>query len=121
MGCCSLESDKRCLLSPILFNIFLERITTDAFEDHEINISFGRRTITNLRFADDIDGLAREETVVEKLVERLHKASIDHGIEISAKKAKLMTNNTSGLNRDQSKRTEALDNHKLQVLGFNCI
>ena len=24
-----------CLLSPTLFNIFLERITTDALEDHE--------------------------------------------------------------------------------------
>ena len=46
-----------CQLSPTLFNIFLERITTDALEDHEGTVSIGRRTITNLRFADDIDGL----------------------------------------------------------------
>ena len=45
-----------CLLSPILFNIFLERIMTDALEDHECTVSIGGRTITNLRFADDIDG-----------------------------------------------------------------
>ncbi|WP_419615222.1 reverse transcriptase domain-containing protein, partial [Thiolapillus sp.] len=50
-----------CLLSPTLFNIFLERITTDALEDHEGTVSIGGRTITNLRFADDIDGLAGEE------------------------------------------------------------
>ena len=48
-----------CLLSPTLFNIFLERIMTDAVENHEGTVSTGRRTITNLRFADDIDGLAR--------------------------------------------------------------
>ena len=50
-----------CLLSPTLFNIFLERIMTDALEDHEGTVSIGGRTITNLRFAGDIDGLAEEE------------------------------------------------------------
>ena len=50
-----------CLLSPTLFNIFLERFMTDALEDHEGTVSIGGRTITNLRFADDIDGLAGEE------------------------------------------------------------
>ena len=29
---------------------------TDAFEDHEGAVSIGGRTITNLIFADDIDG-----------------------------------------------------------------
>ena len=48
-------------LSPTLFNIFLERIMTDALEDHVCAVSIGGRTITNLRFADDIDGLAGEE------------------------------------------------------------
>ena len=50
-----------CLLSPTFFNIFLERIMTDALEDHEGTFSIGGRTITNLRFADDIDGLTGEE------------------------------------------------------------
>ena len=39
-----------CLLSPILFNIFLERITTDALghhasEDHEATVITGGRTL----------------------------------------------------------------------------
>ena len=50
-----------CLLSPTLFNIFLERIMTDALEDHEGIVSSGGRTISNLRFADDIDGSAGGE------------------------------------------------------------
>ena len=53
-----------CLLSPTLLNIFLERIMTDALElieDHEGTVSIGDRTITNLCFVDDIDGLAGDE------------------------------------------------------------
>ena len=89
-----------CLLSPTLFNIFLERIVTDALEDHEGTVSIGGRTITNLRFADEIDGLAGEEEELANLVERLDKAFTAYGVEISAEKTKLMTNNTSGINTE---------------------
>ena len=58
----------------------------------------GRETITNLRFADDTDGLAGEEEELANLVERLDKASKAHGMETSDEKTKLMTNNTSGIN-----------------------
>ena len=70
---------------------------TDALEDHEGTVSIGGRTITYPRFADDIDGLAGEEEELKKLVERLDKASTAYGMEISAEKTKLMTNNTSGI------------------------
>ncbi|WP_419584010.1 reverse transcriptase domain-containing protein, partial [Thiolapillus sp.] len=89
-----------CLLSPTLFNIFLERIMTDALEDHEGTVSIGGRTITNLRFADDIDGLAGEEGELANLVERLDKASTAYGMEISTEETNLMTNNTSGINTE---------------------
>ena len=73
---------------------------TDALEDHEGTVSIGGRTIINLRLADDIDGLAGEEEELAKSVERLDKASTDYGMESSAEKTKLMTNNTSGINRE---------------------
>ena len=38
---------------------------TDALEDHEGTVSIGGRTITNLRFADDIDGLVGQEEELE--------------------------------------------------------
>ena len=50
-----------CLLSPTLFNIFLESIMTDALEDNEGTVSIGGRTITDLHFADDIDAGEEEE------------------------------------------------------------
>ena len=71
---------------------------TDASEDHEGTVSIGGRTITNLRFADDIDGLAGDEEELANLVERLDKASTAYGMEISAEKTKLKTSNTSGIN-----------------------
>ena len=50
-----------CLLSPTLFNIFLERIMCEALDDHEGSVSIGGRLITNFRFADDIVVNAEEE------------------------------------------------------------
>ena len=91
---------EECVLSPTLFNIFLGRIKTDALEDHEGTVITGGRTIINLRFADDIDSVAGEEEKMAKLVERLDKASTAHGMEISAEKTKLMTNNTGGINTE---------------------
>ena len=73
---------------------------TDALDDHEGTVSIGGRTITNLCFADDIHCLAREEEKLAKFVECLNKASTVYGMEISAKKTKLMTNNTSGINTE---------------------
>ena len=73
---------------------------TDAIEDHEGTVITGGRTITNLRFADDIDGLKGEEEELAELVECLDKASTAYGMEISAEKAKLMTKNTSGINTE---------------------
>ena len=73
----------------------------DALEDHEGTVNIGGRTVTNLRFVDDIDGLAGEEEELTKLVEHLHKTSTAYySIEISAEKTKLMTNNTSGINTE---------------------
>ena len=73
---------------------------TDVLEDHGGTASVGGRTNTNLRFADDIDGLAGEEAELANLVERLDKASTAYGMEISAEKTKLMTNNTSSMNTE---------------------
>ena len=66
---------------------------TDAL-DHEDTVSIGGRTITNLRFADDIDGSAGEEEELANLVVRLDKASTAYGMEISVEKTKLMTKKT---------------------------
>ena len=97
------------LLSPTLFNIFLERSITDALEDHQGTVSIGGRTITNLRFADDIDGLALKEEELASLVDRLDTTSAAFGMEISGEKTKLMTNNANGISIDIRINGEKLD------------
>ena len=78
---------------------------TDALEDHEGTVSIRGRTITNLRFADDINVLSEEGEELATLVEYLDKASTAYSMKIIAEKTKSLTNYTS--ERDQSKRTEA--------------
>ena len=53
----------------------MTRIMIYAIEDYEGTVSIGGRTITKLRFADNIDGLAGEEEELANLVEHLDKAS----------------------------------------------
>ena len=38
---------------------------SDALEDDDGKVSIGGRNITSLRFADDIDALAKEEQEIE--------------------------------------------------------
>ena len=74
---------------------------TDALEDHESTVSTGGRTITNLHFADDINGFAAKEELLAKIfAEHLNKISTAYSMEISAEKTKLMTKNTSGINTE---------------------
>ena len=67
------------------------------------------------RFADDTDGLAGEKEELAKLVECLDKVSTAYGMEISAEKTKLITNNTSGINTEikvNGQKLETVTNFK---------
>ena len=91
---------------------------TDALNDHEGTVSIGGRKITNLRFADDIDGLAGREEELADLVERLDKTSTAFGMQINAEKTKLMTNNTNGISTDIRVNGEKLDSaNRFKYLG----
>ena len=112
-----------CLLSPTLDNILLERIISDALEEHYGKVGIGGRNFTNLRFADDIDDLAEEEQEPKKaLVEIFDKTCTRYKMEISAKKIKLMTNSDKGTQRerDKGKRAEAGHCNKPQVPWGSC-
>ena len=79
---------------------FLERVMSDALEEHNGRVSISGRNITNLRFADDIDALAEEEQELEAQVESLDKTCTRYKMEISAEKTKLMTNSANGIQRE---------------------
>ena len=84
-----------------LFNIFfLEKIMSDALEEHDGRVSTGGRNITNLRFADDIDALDEDKQELEALAESLDKTCTRYKMEIRGEKTKQMTNSTSGTKRE---------------------
>ena len=87
---------------------YLETIADAAFEilkekfqyafyqvERKTSISIGGRTITNLRFADDIAGLAGSEEELAHLVTNQDQTASSYGMEISAEKIKLMTNSAN--------------------------
>ena len=63
----------------------------DALEDHEGTVSIGGTTITNLRFADDTNGLAGEEGELARLAESLDRASAAYSLRQDVK-SQLLTN-----------------------------
>jgi len=79
-----------CVLSPYLFNLFLEFIMTEALESFDGNIKVGGRMVSNLRFADDIDLIAATEDELRDLTQRLDNTSTKYGMEISAEKSKIL-------------------------------
>ena len=102
-----------CLLSPTLFNIFLERIMCEALDDHEGSVSIGGRLITNFRFADDIVLNAEEEEEAGILIDRLDRTTTRYKMEIGPDKTKVMTNNPNGFQREikiKGQRLEDVEN-----------
>lgn len=74
------------------------RIITDVLED--------------LCVAEGIEGLTGDEQEFAKLVERLSLISAAYGIEKSAKKPKLMTNNTDGIIIDSGEKRDTVNSFK---------
>nr|XP_027209727.1 uncharacterized protein LOC113803201 [Penaeus vannamei] len=73
-----------CVLSPTLFNIFLEQImmdTLDSFDTFKSGVKIGGQTITNLRFADDIDLICSNEEDLQQLTLLLDVTARKYGME----------------------------------------
>ena len=98
-----------CLLSPTLFNIFLERIMCEALDDHEGSVGIGERLITNFRFEDDIVVNAEVEEEAGVLVDRLDTTTTRYKKEIGSDKTKVMTNNPNGFQREIKLKGQRLE------------
>ena len=104
-----------CLLSPTLFNIFLERIMCETLDDHEGSVSIRGRLITNFRFANDIVVNTEEEEEAGGLVDRLNRTTTRYKKEIGPDKTKVVTNNPNGFQREikiKGQRLEEVENFK---------
>ena len=87
-------------------------------KDHKGTVSIEGRTITNLHFADDVDGLAGEEETLANLVERLNKAPQPTAWR-SVPRRPSWWQHQCYQHRDQSEWTEGWNSHKFQIPGLN--
>ena len=94
--CLTVRVCQDCLLSSTLFNIFLEWIMGEALDNASSMVSISSRNISNLRYADDINIVARSDTELAKLVQSLDSVSRKYGMEINTKNTKVMTNSKNG-------------------------
>ena len=98
-----------CLLSPVLFNIYLENIMRETLQNHHTSISIGGRRICDLRFADDIDLMGGSNEELQILTDKLVERSGAYGMEVSAEKNKVMVKSVNNISADITMNDQQLE------------
>jgi hypothetical protein len=79
-----------CCLSPILFNLYSEYLTKEALEGFG-DFKIGGQVILTVKYADDLVLLAKEETVLQGMIDRLIEIGRRYGMAMNVeKKTKVM-------------------------------
>jgi hypothetical protein len=78
-----------CCLSPILFNLYSEYLTKEALERFA-DFKIGEQVIYTVKYADDLVLMAREENVLQGVVDRLSEIGRRYGMEMNVEKTKVM-------------------------------
>ena len=80
-----------CVLSPCLFNLYAEYIMRNAgLEEAQAGIKIARRTINNLRHADDTTLMAESEEELKSLLMKVKEESAKVGLKLNIQKTKIM-------------------------------
>ena len=78
-----------CILSPCLFNFYAEYIMRNAgLEEAQAGIKIARRSINNLRYADDITLMAESEEELKSLLMKEESEKV--GLKLNIQKTKIM-------------------------------
>ena len=69
-----------CVLSPCLFNLYAEYITQNArLEEVQAGIKIARRNVNNLKYADDIFLMVKNEQELKSLLMKVKEESENSG------------------------------------------
>jgi hypothetical protein len=78
-----------CCLSPILFNLYSEYLTREALEGFG-DFKIGGQIINTVKYADDLVLLAKEEKVLQDMIDKVIEIGKCYGMEMNVEKTKLM-------------------------------
>jgi hypothetical protein len=76
-------------LSPLLFNVYSEYVTQEALEGLG-DFKVGEKIISTVRYANDLVLLAKEETVLQSMIDKLIEVGRGYGMEINVEKTETM-------------------------------
>jgi hypothetical protein len=76
-----------CFLSPILFKLYSQCLTKEALEGSG-DFKIGGQIIHTVNYADDLVLLAKEETVLQDIIDKLNETGRRYGMEMNAEKQK---------------------------------
>ena len=80
-----------CISSPCLFNLHAEYIMRNAgLEEAQAGIKISRRSINNLRYADDTTLMAESEEELKSLLMKVKGESEKVGLKLNIQKPKIM-------------------------------
>ena len=101
-----------CVLSPDLFNLFLEHVLGEALDAYEGGALMNGQRVPDLRFADDIDLIGETVSEAQDILEAVHQSSERHGLQINREKTKVML-----VAKEQRDITISVDNQKLEQVS----
>ena len=90
-----------CVLSPLLFNIYSERLFRDALEEAEDGVTINGVIINNLRYADDTVLLADTAEGLQRLIDRVTKVCDMYNMRLNTNKTHVMVISKNRSNRRQ--------------------
>ena len=80
---------KGCCLSPILFNLYNECLTKEAL-DWLGGFDIEGQIIQTVKYTDDLVLMAKEETVLQGMIDKLIETGRYYGMEMNVEKTKVM-------------------------------
>ena len=79
-----------CLLSPCLFNLYVEYITRNArLDEVQAGIKIAGRNFNNLRYTDDTTLMAESEEELKSLLMKVKEESEKVGLKLNIQKTKI--------------------------------
>ena len=80
-----------CILSPCLFNLYIQYIMQNAgLDEAPAGINIARRNINNLRYANDTTIMAESKEELKSLLMKVKEESEKVGLKLSIQKTKIM-------------------------------